>query len=98
MQLQLGLPQGFKKLPQVGKMVGPRVAVDNDVVDVPYREDPLHTTQEHVYHSLEDGGAGGEPERQSVVLALAIRSYEAGLGSILLLDLYLVKPVTHVHD
>ena len=93
MQLQHGFPQGFEKLPQVGQVIGPRVAADNNVVDVSYRKDPLHTVQEHVHHSLEDGGTRGEPERQSAVLALAIGRYETGLWSVLLLDFYLVKPV-----
>ena len=79
-------------------MIGPRVAVDNNVVDVSYRKDLLHTAQEHIHHYLEYGGTRGEPERQSAVLALTIRSPEAGLRSILLIDLCLVKPVAHVHD
>ena len=79
-------------------MIGPRVAVDNNVVDVPYREGPLHTAQEPVHHSLEEGGTRGETERQSALLALTIRCYEAGLRCVLLVNLHLVKSVTHAHD
>ena len=79
-------------------MVNPSVAIDNNVIDVPNWENPLHATQEHPHHPLERGGARSEPKRQPAVLSLTIGSNEAGLRSIFLHDLYLVKSVTYIHD
>ena len=60
--------------------------------------DPLHTAQEHVYHSLENSRARSETEGQWAVLALAIGGHEAGFGAILFLNRYLVEPVAHIHN
>ena len=95
-QSQVGLSQGFEGPSEVSQTVGPRVAVHDNIVDVPNGENSLHTTQEHVRHSLENSRARSETEGQSAVLA--IRGYEAGFGAIFSLNLYSVKPVAHIHN
>ena len=90
-QFQIGLSQCFEEPSQMSQRVGPRVAVHDNVVDVPDREDPLHTTQEHVHHPLENSRARSETEGQSEVFALAIGGYEASFKAILFLNLYLVE-------
>ena len=79
-------------------MIKSRVAVHDNVVDVSDGESPLHTTQEHVHHSLENSRTRSETKGQSPALALAIKGYEAGFGEILFLNLYLVDPGAHIHN
>ena len=79
-------------------MIGPRVAVNNNVVDVCDGENPLHTDHEHVHHSPEDSRARSDTEGQSAALSLAIGGYEADFGAILFLNIYLVEPVAHIHN
>ena len=67
-------------------MVGPRITAHDNIVNVPDGENPLHTTQEHVHHSLEKIRARGETKGQSAVLTLTIGVYEASFRAILFLN------------
>ncbi|KAL8424698.1 hypothetical protein ACSSS7_008441 [Eimeria intestinalis] len=49
------LEEGF-----VLAVVPPGVAVDDDVLDVADRRDPLHATQEHIGHTREGSGTGAQ--------------------------------------
>ncbi|KAL8428655.1 hypothetical protein ACSSS7_007082 [Eimeria intestinalis] len=69
-ELELRLAEALMEGFEVLAVVPPGSAVDDDVVDVADRCNPLHATQEHVEHALEDIGAGGEAEREAAVLAL----------------------------
>ena len=53
-------------------MLGPHVAVHNNVFNVSDGENPLHTTQDHIHHSLEDSRARSETEGQSAATKLVL--------------------------
>ena len=98
MQLEIRPSQRFKELPQVPHMIFPSVAIDNNIINVPDRRNPLHAAKQHVDHALKNSGARRKPERQSLILPLTIRRYKPRLGPIRLLYFDLIKAITHIHN
>ena len=92
----VGYPQCFEEPSEMSQMVGPRV--HDNVVYVSNGGNPFHATQERVHHSLENSRARSVTEGQSAVLMLAVSGHEAGFGTILFLNFYLVEPMAHIHN
>ena len=79
-------------------MVGLRIAVNDNIVDVPDSENALHTAQEHIHHPLENSRARSETKRQSAALTLTIWGYKTSFRTTFFLVLYLLEPVAHIHN